>query len=78
MAGETRADAFLAMNPNGKVPVAALPGGRYLAESNAILWYLASSSDLAGARAKSGRARGNAQEVLERSTESRHNAGMRV
>lgn len=42
--GETRAPAFLAMNPNGKVPVLELPDGRYLAESNAILCYLAEGS----------------------------------
>lgn len=38
---ETHTPAFLAMNPNGKVPVLELPDGRYLAESNAILCYLA-------------------------------------
>src|SRR5690606_17395693 len=42
--GETRTPAFLAMNPNGKVPVLELPDGRYLAESNAILCYLAEGS----------------------------------
>jgi glutathione S-transferase len=46
--GETRSDGFLAMNPNGKVPVASLPDGRYLSESNAILYYLAAGTDLAG------------------------------
>lgn len=49
MRGETRTDAFLAMNPNGKVPVAQLPDGRHLSESNAILYYLATDTDLAGA-----------------------------
>lgn len=39
--GETRTPEFLAMNLNGKVPVLELPDGRYLAESNAILCYLA-------------------------------------
>ena len=48
MAGDTRTDKFLAMNPNGKVPLMALPGGRYLPESNAILAYLADGSPLAG------------------------------
>ena len=38
----------LAMNPNGKVPLMALPDGHYLSESNAILCYLADSSALAG------------------------------
>ncbi len=46
--GESRTEAYLRMNPNGKVPVLALPDGRYLPESNAILWYLASDSALAG------------------------------
>ena len=46
--GESRTPEFLAMNPNGKVPVAALPDGRYLSESNAILCYLADGEDLAG------------------------------
>jgi len=44
MAGETRTEAFLAMNPTGKVPVLAIDGGGYLAESNAILNYLAEGS----------------------------------
>jgi glutathione S-transferase len=48
MKGATRSDEFLAMNPNGKVPLAVLPDGRYLPESNAILSYLADGSDLAG------------------------------
>jgi glutathione S-transferase len=41
MSGATRTDAFLAMNPNGKVPVLELDDGRCLTESNAILDYLA-------------------------------------
>lgn len=48
MSGETRTDVFLAMNPNGKVPVVLLPDGRYLSESNAILYYLADGTPLAG------------------------------
>jgi glutathione S-transferase len=39
--GENRTPDFLAKNPDGRVPVLELPGGRYLAESNAILVYLA-------------------------------------
>ncbi|MCW5752241.1 MAG: glutathione S-transferase family protein [Alphaproteobacteria bacterium] len=39
--GETRTPAFLAMNSNGKVPVLEIGPGQYLAESNAILHYLA-------------------------------------
>ena len=46
--GSTRADEFLAMNPNGKVPVMLLPDGRTLSESNAILGWLADGSDLIG------------------------------
>ena len=41
LAGETRTPAFLARNPNGKIPVLELDDGRCLAESNAILSYLA-------------------------------------
>ena len=48
LAGDTRTDEFLAMNPNGKVPLMALPDGSYLSESNAILAYLAEGSALAG------------------------------
>jgi glutathione S-transferase len=39
--GETRTPAFLAKNPNGRVPIIELDDGRVLAESNAILCYLA-------------------------------------
>jgi glutathione S-transferase len=48
LAGESRTPQFLAMNPNGKIPLLALPDGRYLPESNAILCYLADGSELAG------------------------------
>lgn len=48
LAGDTRSDEFLAKNPNGKVPLLQLPDGRFLPESNAILWYLAADSELAG------------------------------
>ena len=43
---ETRHDRFLAMNPNGKVPVLEIAPGQYLPESNAILHYLADGSAL--------------------------------
>ena len=45
LAGETRTAEFLAINPNGKIPVITLPDGRHLAESNAILCFLADGSD---------------------------------
>ena len=41
VAGETRTPEFLAKNANGKVPLLELEDGRRLAESNAILCYLA-------------------------------------
>jgi len=48
LAGGSRTPEFLAMNPNGRVPLMALPDGRYLSESNAILCYLADGSPLVG------------------------------
>ncbi|ANB19215.1 glutathione S-transferase family protein [Dokdonella koreensis] len=39
--GQTRTPAFLAKNPNGKVPLLECDDGRLLAESNAILCWLA-------------------------------------
>lgn len=39
--GATRSPEFLAKNPNGKVPLLQLDDGRTLAESNAMLCYLA-------------------------------------
>jgi glutathione S-transferase len=41
MTGATRVPEFLAKNPNGRIPTLQLEDGTYLAESNAILWYLA-------------------------------------
>jgi glutathione S-transferase len=38
---ETRTPEFLARNPNGRIPVLELEDGTFLAESDAILWYLA-------------------------------------
>jgi glutathione S-transferase len=40
-AGETRTRQFLKRNPNGRIPTLELDDGTNLAESNAILWYLA-------------------------------------
>ncbi|AYG60695.1 glutathione S-transferase family protein [Rhizobium jaguaris] len=39
--GESRTDAFLDLNPAGSIPVLELEDGRTIAESNAILTYLA-------------------------------------
>jgi glutathione S-transferase len=54
--GSTRKPEFLAINPAGQVPVLAFSDGRTLAQSNAIMLYLAEGSDLipkdAFARAK--------------------------
>jgi glutathione S-transferase len=44
--GESRTPDFLAKNPNGQVPLLEVAPGRYLAESNAILWHLVSGSRL--------------------------------
>ena len=46
LAGETRTSDFLAMNPAGQVPLVILDDGRPLAQSNAIILYLAEGSDL--------------------------------
>jgi glutathione S-transferase len=42
--GETQTSAYLAMNPNGKIPLLELSPGEYLTESNAILNFLAQGS----------------------------------
>ena len=41
VAGQSRTASFLAMNPSGKIPVLSTDTGAHLAESNAILMYLA-------------------------------------
>jgi glutathione S-transferase len=45
--GQSRTPEFLAKNPDGHVPLLEVTPGRYLPESNAILWYLAGGSPLA-------------------------------
>jgi glutathione S-transferase len=45
--GESHTPEFLAKNPNGQVPLLEVSPGRYLAESNAILWYVAGGTALA-------------------------------
>ncbi len=44
--GETRTAEFLALNPAGQVPVVVFDDGRTLAQSNAIIRYLARGSRL--------------------------------
>jgi glutathione S-transferase len=46
MKGTTRTPEFLAMNPNGKVPTLEIEPGKFLPESNAILYYLAEGTPL--------------------------------
>ena len=45
--GESRTPDFLAKNPSGQVPLLEVAEGRYLAEFNAILWYVAGGTPLA-------------------------------
>jgi glutathione S-transferase len=45
-AGDTKSEEFLAMNPAGQIPLLVLDDGRPLAESNAIIRYLAEGSAL--------------------------------
>jgi glutathione S-transferase len=44
--GESKTDEFLLKNPSGQIPLLELDDGRFLAESNAILNYLAEASEL--------------------------------
>ena len=44
--GESRTPEFLARNPNGKVPLLEIAPSRHLAESNAMLCYLAEGTPL--------------------------------
>ena len=45
--GESRTPDFLAKNPSGQIPLLEVAPGRYIAESNAILWYVAGGTALA-------------------------------
>lgn len=47
--GETRTPEFLKKNPNGRIPTLQLEDGTFLAESDAILWYLAEGTKFAPA-----------------------------
>jgi glutathione S-transferase len=51
MKGESRTPAFIKLNPCGQVPTVAFDDGRTLAQSNAIIRYLARDSDLIPANA---------------------------
>ena len=46
MSGKTKQEKFLAINPMGQIPVIQLEDGRTLAQSNAIIIFLARDSDL--------------------------------
>src|ERR671937_1749335 len=43
--GDTLTDSFAAINPARSTPVLETDDGRFLQESNAILWYLAHGTD---------------------------------
>ena len=45
--GESRTPEFLVKNPNGQIPLLEVAPGRHIAESNAILWYVAIGTTLA-------------------------------
>ncbi len=42
--GETRTPEFLQKNPNGKIPLVELEPGKYLSESNAIIYYFSQNT----------------------------------
>ena len=44
LTGETRTPEFLVINPNGRIPVLVLEDGTRIAESNAIMFFLAEGS----------------------------------
>ena len=45
--GESHTPEFLQKNPSGQVPLLEVGPNRHLAESNAILWYVAGGTPLA-------------------------------
>jgi glutathione S-transferase len=45
--GESHTPDFLAKNPSGQIPLLEAMPGRFIAESNAILWYVAGGTPLA-------------------------------
>ena len=45
--GQRPTPEFLAKNPSGQIPLLEAEDGRFLAESNAILWYVAGGTSLA-------------------------------
>ena len=45
--GESRTPEFLTKNPNGQIPLLEVAPDRFIAESNAILWYVAGGTPLA-------------------------------
>jgi len=51
MRGDSRTDEFLKLNPFGQVPAVDFEDGRRLAQSNAIIRYLARDSELVPAEA---------------------------
>lgn len=46
LAGDTQSNGFQQKNPTGKIPILELADGRHLSESNAIINFLASGSEL--------------------------------
>lgn len=42
---ETRTPEFLSKNPNGRIPILEIESGEFLAESNAILFYLSEETE---------------------------------
>lgn len=45
LAGESRTPEFLQKNPNGRIPILEISPQQFLAESNAILFYLSQGTD---------------------------------